>query len=170
MYSTSTSLQVNCNDLSLPWESSDQSFNGYYYMVTIKNNTSPKKEFTNADRYCKQAGRLLEKGFKHVRSAFELDSKQQLHLHLLLHNVKDINRIKTSKYLKTFEPTFVHDIKPILTKEHLYNAWHYLDPSGTQHAIASYAYYHYPNDACDFIDTTEDTINYAFQAIKQGLP
>lgn len=160
MFSTQTSLQVNSNNLLLPWESSDQ-FKGiypFYFMVTLKNNTSPKKEYTDPNRYCDQVNRLLQKGFKHIKSAFELDSKQQLHLHLVMCHDKNINRVKTSQYLKTFEPTFCHDIKPLLTHEHVKACYYYLNPKHNQAVINYYHYLFYPNDACDFIDTPADEL------------
>lgn len=153
------SLPVNSNNLLLPWECNDQSFNRYYYMVTIKNNTSPKKEYTDPNRYTMQANRLLIRGFHHIKSAFELDSKDQLHFHMVCYHEKNINRVVTSKFLKQFEKTFCHDIKPIETKAHLMNAYDYLDPTLTSISIARYKYYFYPNDSCDFVDTPEDVVH-----------
>lgn len=161
-------LKVNSNDLSLPWECNDQSFNGYYYMVTIKNNTSPKKLYTMPDRYTQQANRLLLKGFHHVKSAFELDSKLQLHLHMIVRSDKNVHRVKTSQFLKQYEPTFVHDIKPIESLNHLYNAYNYLEPKYNQQVLGRYQYEWFDNDACDFIDTSADNIRYAFEAFKNG--
>lgn len=158
---------LNNNDLSCSL--GEQSFNGYYYMVTIKNNTSPKTQLTDPNRYCKQAERLFQLGFKHMKSAFELDSKDQLHLHLIVRHEKNIHRVKTSKALKKFEPTFVHDINPIKTQSHFYNAWEYLNPRLNQLAISKYMYLWYPNDACDFIDSSADCIRDGFQAFKLGL-
>lgn len=155
------------NDLSCSL--GEQSFNGYYYMVTIKNNTSPKVQLTDPDRYCKQAGRLFLKGFKHIKSAFELDSKQQLHLHLVVRHDKNIHRVKMSQELKKYEPTFVHDIKPILTENHLMNAMNYLDGSKNQLVISRYLYEWVSNDDCDFIDTTSDIIRDGFQAYKNNF-
>jgi len=173
-----TSLLVNSNNLLLPWECNDQSVNdisnGYYYMVTFKNNTSPKKEYTSADRYCKQAERLFQKGFHHIKSAFELDSKLQLHFHMICRTNKDIHRVKTSQFLKQYEPTFVHDIKPIMTAYHLSNAMDYLDPGKNSLAIKGYEYEWYPNELCDFVDDKEPsekrpTIDEWFGAFKKGL-
>ena len=150
-------ISTKRNDLSFPWECNDQldklmapSFN--YFMVTIKNNTSPKKQYTDPNRYCIQANRLFLKGFHHIKSAFELDSKDQLHLHLILKHPKNINRVKTSQYLKQFESTFCHDIKPIETIDHYNNALAYLNPLSNQSVINRYSELWYPNDACDFLD------------------
>jgi len=161
------SLKNNDNLLSCSLD--DQSFNGYYYMVTIKNNTSPKKQYTHPDRYCHQAGRLLAMKFHIMKSAFELDSKDQLHLHLVCRREKDCHRVKTSQALKKWEPTFCHDIKPITTEYHLTNALDYLDPRQNQLVLKKYQYEWFPNDACDFIDTTVDTIKDHYTACKAGL-
>lgn len=174
MISNNTSLLVNCNNLLLPWECNDQSFNGnitngYYYMVTIKNNTSPKKEYTDPKRYCLQANRLFLKGFHHIKSAFELDSKDQLHLHLILRHDKNIHRVNTSNYLKSFEKTFVHDIKPIETDLHLTNALAYLNPSSNALVIRKYEYLYYPNDACDFIETVEEQMSIKYKEAALNL-
>jgi len=158
---------LNNNDLSCSL--GEQSFNGYYYMVTIKNNTSPRQQLTDPNRYCKQAGRLFQLGFKHIKSAFELDSKDQLHLHLIVRHEKNIHRVKTSQALKKFEPTFVHDIKPIESTNHYVNACDYLNPRLNQLVIAKYYYLWFSNDECDFIDSTADRIRDGFQAFKLGL-
>lgn len=160
---------LNKNDNLLSCSLGEQSFNGYYYMVTIKNNTSPKTQLTDANRYCKQAGRLFQLGFKHLKSAFELDSKDQLHLHLIVRHEKNVHRVKTSQALKKFEPTFVHDIKPILTQNHYVNAWDYLNPRLNQFVITKYNNIWVTNDDCDFIDSTADCIRDAFKAFKSGL-
>lgn len=127
-----------------------QPTNKYYYMVTIKNNTSPKKEYTNYQRYLSQANKLFLRGFHHVKSALELDSKDQLHLHIVCYHDKNINRVKMSNYLKTFEKTFTHDIRQIVTSNHYYNALKYLNPNLNTIAKAKYEYLFYSNEFCDF--------------------
>lgn len=166
-------LSNNSNNLLLPWECNDQSIIKaheydplkYYFMVTIKNNTSPKKQYTEPNRICLQVNRLLLKGFKHIKSAFELDSKGQLHLHMVCYHDKNINRVNNSKNLKQFEPTFVHDIKQIEDFRHYMYAINYLNPSLNQSVLTKYKLDFGPKDSTESPEDLFKSVNQPNQVI-----
>lgn len=129
----------------------------YYYLITIKNNKSPET-IGGFDTF-REFGELMHKILiltksAEIKSAFELDSKNQLHEHVVVYSKKIINPIWLNKYIKADMPYFkswMINVSFIKDGYHLQNSINYLDSSKSDFFLAKYNY-NAPNECARFID------------------
>lgn len=129
----------------------------YYYLITTKNNKSPET-VAGFDTF-REFGELIYKILtvtksKELKSAYELDSKGQLHDHTIVYSKKIINPIWLNKYIKADMPyykSWMINVSFIKDGYHLQNALNYIDPSKSDFFVAKYNY-NAPNECARFID------------------
>lgn len=131
--------------------------NFYYYMITLKNNANPTTErgFTlvrTLDELMVKIMRLTKSA--EIKSAYELDTHQQLHVHTLVYTKKVINPIWLNKYIKRDNPeysSYMINTQLIQDGYHLQNCERYLDPEQNETVIAKYNFFA-PSELATFKD------------------
>jgi len=129
----------------------------YYYLITLKCNRSPEtiQGFNTFREFDELAYKVLTVTRSNVlKDAFELDSKGQLHEHIVVYSKKIINPIWLNKYIKEQMPIYsswMINVSFIKDGYHLQYAIKYLDESMSAFNIAKYNFYA-PNECARFKD------------------
>jgi len=104
------------------------------YMITVKNNTAPKKVKDRENEWLRQATatNYIMAKCKHVlaKQAYELDSQNNLHLHTVVVSHKITNREWIVNKLKSELPdykTYHIHIQPATDPNHFVKMLHYLN-------------------------------------------